>query len=132
MSIIDIIVILLVHWFTDFVLQSNNQATKKSQSNKPWNYFLAEHCFVYSSVSTMIYFYYFYWQGYVIEGDLNVLFIFPYLYITHYITDWVTSRWSKSYFDENNYHNGFVVIGFDQILHYLTLLLMFLFFKNGI
>lgn len=52
--------------------------------------------------------------------EMLVLFIF--LFGTHYLTDWITSRVSKFYFDKGDAHNGFVTIGFDQVIHYLTLI----------
>jgi hypothetical protein len=44
----------------------------------------------------------------------------------HFATDYVTSRIAKVFFDSGDYHNGFVVVGFDQILHYIQLFLSYM------
>lgn len=55
---------------------------------------------------------------------LGKIFVFYWVtFIAHTITDFYTSRAVKHYFDKENYHNGFVVIGLDQILHYMQLLI---------
>jgi hypothetical protein len=40
--------------------------------------------------------------------------------ILHFSTDYFTSRWSSRLFG-NDWHTFFVVIGFDQLIHQLTL-----------
>jgi hypothetical protein len=47
-------------------------------------------------------------------------------FFAHFATDYVTSRISKKFFDAKDYHNGFVVVGFDQVLHYVQLLATFI------
>jgi hypothetical protein len=46
-------------------------------------------------------------------------------FLMHYITDYFTSRVSKPFFEKQDYHNGFVVVGADQVAHYYQLLLTY-------
>lgn len=120
---------LIVHWIADFVLQSHEQAVNKSKSIV----YLLEHTVVYSA------FWYFamfmavsyktalglehlnddQWLLFV-QDDLCMKFALITL-VAHTITDFVTSRIVKHFFNKKDYHNGFLVIGIDQILHYLQL-----------
>jgi membrane-bound metal-dependent hydrolase YbcI (DUF457 family) len=42
--------------------------------------------------------------------------------ISHFITDYITSRIGKPFWKKGDYHNGFVVVGFDQVFHYVQLI----------
>jgi hypothetical protein len=60
--------------------------------------------------------------GFTVVGAFFMAALFSAVtFVGHTATDYITSRCSKKYFSKNDYHNGFVVIGFDQILHYLQL-----------
>lgn len=109
-----LLIILFVHFFADFVLQSDKQAKGKSVSL----YFLSEHVIVYSSI----------WFLFMICfcKDFEVAFYFLCItFFFHWITDFITSRVGKVFWDKGNTHYGFVVVGFDQILHYIQLFLTF-------
>ena len=41
--------------------------------------------------------------------------------LLHFITDYFTSRWSSRLYVKQDWHNFFVVIGFDQLIHQLTI-----------
>lgn len=104
------IFILLIHFLADFGLQTHEQAQGKSKDVIP----LVQHVGVYSLV----------WLIAVLSlsGSYETALYFAIItFIAHYITDYITSRISKGFFDKNDYHNGFVVVGFDQMLHYLQL-----------
>lgn len=135
-SLSDIFIILITHWFADFVLQTDKQARGKSSS---WACLLA-HTINYSIV----------WMAvlpfYVQCSMLNLLYFILITFGMHTLTDYFTSRLNTKltpkrdltythvdkqlvYFPEGeNYHNFFVSIGFDQILHYVQLFLTFLLF----
>jgi len=103
------IFILLIHFLADFGLQTHEQANNKSSS---WKWLLY-HTGVYSAVwfiATLIF--------------LTPFKAFEFAFITwctHTIVDYSTSRIGKSFWEKKDLHNGFVVVGFDQMLHYLQL-----------
>ncbi len=104
------IFILLIHFLADFALQTDEQAKGKSTDPK-W---LTYHVGVYSIIWLMASWFYL--------GDFRqALFFSIVTFICHWVTDFITSRVGKPFWDKGDYHNGFVVVGFDQILHYLQL-----------
>lgn len=110
-----IILILVVHFLADFVLQTQEQAEKKSTDTD----FLIYHVATYTAVWLFI--------SYTMLGTWWKPLIFAFLtFLAHYWTDYCTSRQVKRWFEKKNWHNGFVVIGADQILHYVQLLLTYL------
>lgn len=107
------IFILLIHFLADFGLQTHEQATKKSSSD--------EYLFYHVGIYSLIWF-----IGANLFLDFEHSFYFAVLtFIAHFITDAITSRISKPFFEKQDFHNGFVVVGFDQVLHYLQLYLTF-------
>ena len=128
--------IILIHWFADFVLQTDKQARGKS---KNWSDLLS-HTGVYSLVwllvGSFIYLKQFkpynqahsdmintYWQYWIPRGLLFVLITF----VFHTITDYFTSRLNSKLWVKGDIHNFFVSIGFDQVLHYTQLFLTYYF-----
>lgn len=104
-----IILGLLIHFLADFGLQTHEQATLKSNNDT----MLLYHVGVYSLV----------WFIFML-CFLNPILAFIFSMITfwmHYATDYITSRISKKFFSKEDFHNGFVVVGFDQLLHYIQL-----------
>lgn len=111
--------ILLIHFLADFGLQTHEQATKKSSD---W-LMLFYHVGVYSLVWLI--------GAWVWFDSVIIAIIFAAItFMSHYITDAITARVSKPFFTNNDYHNGFVVVGFDQILHYIQLWLTFNLISN--
>lgn len=109
------LIILVVHFLADFVLQTNWQAQNKAINIQA----LAYHVLTYSLV--------WFAMSYAILGDLGkALFFFVVTYFAHLITDYFTSKLAKKFFDKQDYHNGFKVVGFDQILHYIQLYITFM------
>jgi hypothetical protein len=106
--------ILLIHFLGDFGLQTHEQATNKSSSDK-WLFY---HVGVYSIIwflATWIWF-----------GAADKAFAFAITtFVFHFLTDFATSRIGKPFWDKKDLHNGFVVVGFDQVLHYIQLYLTF-------
>lgn len=102
--------ILLIHFLGDFVLQTDWQAKNKSSSLIALN----RHVLGYSTVWGL--------ASYVYLGSISAALSFMFItYIAHFATDYFTSRQVKKYFAKEDHHTGFVVIGFDQVLHYLQL-----------
>lgn len=116
--------ILIIHWFADFFLQTDQMATNKSTSN----YWLTKHVLTYTAVwfiSMLIYCAYldgFNWT----QRGVNLVFIFPIVtFICHWITDYFTSRLNTSLHKKGDIHNFFVSIGADQVYHYVQLVITF-------
>ena len=121
LSLYEIFGILIIHWIADFICQKDADAKGKSTSM----YHLMNHITDYQSV--WFAFGFAYW---IISGHLHILKLVLFIFITgvcHTITDYFTSRWVKKSFDKQDYHNGFVKIGFDQLLHYAQLFLTYYF-----
>lgn len=96
---IDITTLLLlvwVHWFADFILQSDRIAINKSSSDKVllWHVTLYGVCFI--------------GFGLAFAAANAVL---------HFMTDWITSRITKKLWLAEERHWFFVVIGVDQATH---------------
>lgn len=126
--ILTIIYILIAHFFGDFVMQSNEMAKGKATSI----YWLTRHVFSYCKtffVFSILYFFILILCGGKCDIGLAWLIIL-YIFINsilHWVTDYFTSKQVKKFFDKNDYHNGFIVIGIDQVIHMITLILSFYF-----
>jgi len=108
------ILLLFFHWLADFVAQTDRQAQGKSKDN----WILSEHVFAYTCMMMPSFFF----------NDTNVAWAFLWVFSTHWITDYFTSRLTKKLFKEYDYHNGFIVVGIDQWLHVVQLYIAFRFF----
>jgi len=105
------VIILLVHWLADFILQTHLQASNKSKNLIA----LLSHTFNYSIVWSIVILF-------VILPNLFDLFLFFLItFITHTLIDYFTSKQTAKLYAIQDYHNFFVIIGLDQILHYLQL-----------
>lgn len=120
MNLITIYTLLLLHWFADFVLQTDEQAKQKSTSLK----FLIEHTLTYSSVF-IIFGLVFMAFNIITTNILSLLIFVGITFISHTITDYFTSRINSRLYKNNKIHEFFVSVGFDQFLHYLQLFLTF-------
>jgi hypothetical protein len=113
-----LIIGLFTHWFADFWLQTNWQATNKSINNDA----LIEHTSNYSMVWAGVIFLVAWNSGFTLIGSFIIGMLFSAItFAAHTTTDYYTSRKVSKLFAKQDYHNAFVVIGFDQILHYLQL-----------
>jgi membrane-bound metal-dependent hydrolase YbcI (DUF457 family) len=115
-----IIWILFSHLVGDFILQSDNIAQKKSNDSA----ILMLHCFIY------ILCFFPFCVIYIPKPNDVVLFSMITL-VSHFITDFTTSRMCKYFYKNEDRHNFFVTIGFDQFLHYMQLFLTFLYISKG-
>jgi hypothetical protein len=100
-----VLLLLAVHFVADFVLQSHWMADNKS---KRWDA-LGLHALTYTSYLALCTLD---WRYVVINGVL------------HYWTDAITSRINKRLWDAKQVHYFFVSVGFDQLIHTTTLLLI--------
>jgi hypothetical protein len=98
--------VLLMHWLFDFVCQSDTMAVNKSKNTK-W---LIAHGAVYSLMAFTL------WL------PLSVAIPFyTYMLATHCCIDAITSRLTTYLYVRQQRHWFFVVIGLDQVIHYLTI-----------
>lgn len=112
-----VLVILFIHWFADFVIQTDKQAKGKS---KNWHDLL-EHTLSYSTVWLII-------GSLLSVGTPNIwtgCWFALITFICHTITDYFTSRLNSKLWAKGDVHNFFVSIGFDQFLHYIQLLVTY-------
>lgn len=128
MSVTIILTIIIVHYIADFVFQTDEMAINKSKSNKH----LFQHVGIYSSIWLLGGILYILpvmnisseleWENLI----LKFCIVFPVVtFICHFIIDYLTSRWSSYLYQKGERHNFFLVIGFDQVLHYTQLFLTF-------
>jgi hypothetical protein len=116
-----VLFLVIVHFLADFALQTNNQATKKSTSNL----YLSYHVGMYALT--------WFFAMWAYHGSWLMAMNFALItFSAHWVTDYTTSRISKKFFDAQDYHNGFVVVGFDQVLHYVQLLVTYVGLANMI
>lgn len=114
-DISTIIYILIIHFLADFGLQTGDQAVNKYKSNL----YLFYHVGMYSLVWLFAMYGY---TGLLLPSILFAAITF----VCHFATDYVTSKISHKFFEEKDFHNGFVTVGFDQVLHYCQLLFTFI------
>ena len=96
MPILDILLLVWMHWFGDFACQINKMAINKGSSIK-W---LTLHVSVYT-----LPLFWFGWQFALIN------------FVLHWMTDFVTSKVSGHFNKIGNQRLFFATIGFDQAIH---------------
>ena len=133
-SYILILQILFSHWVSDFVFQSSWMATNKS---KNW-LALSSHVLVYTLSMGLLML----TCGVIVATFFSntigaaIMVITPLAFVKwialngvlHFITDAVTSRITAMLWKKNDMHNFFVVVGFDQFVHYSCLIITLLMF----
>jgi hypothetical protein len=112
------ILIVVMHWIADFIFQAEEWSLGKSKTWTP----LLKHTATYSIL--------WYLPVAVMTSELVLSFVFVGItFIAHTITDYFTSRIVSKKFAKGYYGSpipnfgAFSTIGFDQVLHYLQLIL---------
>lgn len=116
MDITLILYLLFIHWVGDFLFQTFEMGTLKSSSNE-W---LTIHVSVYTLSWFVL-------LGFITPFVQTFLFCII-TFITHWITDYYTSRWTKKLREKEKYYGFpafFNVIGLDQWLHYVQIFLTY-------
>jgi hypothetical protein len=101
-----IIYAMFAHWIADFIVQRHVWASSK------WNSKIAltKHVASYTAVMwLMLVWFGFGWEALLI-GAL------------HWPVDFVTSKITHKLYEKGDVHNFFVVVGFDQWLHFVTII----------
>lgn len=118
-----ILSVLFIHWFADFVCQTDWQAKNKSSNNKALLLHVTTYSLVWLLISFVI-FYMTYKTDIIISIILSIIFT-SITFVCHFITDYITSRLNSKLWSNGKVHNFFVSIGFDQVLHYIQLFFTF-------
>jgi hypothetical protein len=111
-----ITVVVCSHFIADFVFQSDKMATRKAECGNA----LFDHCITYAAVTWLLWMVFIF--GVINDVTISVIGLFAYLLLTHLFVDSITSKITKYYYTRNR-HVFFVIIGFDQVIHYITLFL---------
>lgn len=114
LSLVHAIAILVCHFIGDFILQTDDMAVNKSTSNE-W---LTKHVIMYCFPLTIFY---------MVLLSTNAITPLAYIlvlvlnFIFHWLTDYVTSRVSAKFYKAGERGKFFKMIGFDQLIHGVTL-----------
>ena len=103
------LIFLFTHWVADFVFQTRWQAENKSKDLVA----LTNHVFVYTAILFIP-------AVFALPTKAVLLFVLANGFL-HWCTDYVTSRITSKLYAKKDYHNFFVVVGFDQLIHQMTI-----------
>lgn len=104
--------VLFLHWIGDFVAQTRWMAENKSKMWEP----LVTHVLIYSTIL---------WFGLVFTSYWKVDPITHYVMLNfsiHLVTDFITSKVTRTMLENKDLYAFFVVLGFDQFIHALSLI----------
>lgn len=105
--------IIIYHWFTDFVLQTNEDAQAKSKDNRA----LLNHTIGYSVMWII--------PMASLLGLTNAVAFAAITFVLHTATDYITSRWNSALWYNKEVKRFFESVGYDQVLHYGQLFLTY-------
>ncbi len=112
MILYQFLALLVVHFVADFMLQTHWQAQNKSKSNDALGRHVGVYTLVLGTAATLIF------LKYSIPAVLAWTALNGAL---HFATDYFTSRWTSKLYAKGDWHNFFVVVGLDQLIHQFTL-----------
>ena len=115
-----IMLFIISHWLSDFVLQTDWEATNKSSNNKA----LLKHTSKYSLVVSILI------GLFTFMSSYQILLFMLVTFLCHTLTDYYTSRLNTKLWKAGKVHYFFVSIGFDQVLHYFQLFLTYFLITN--
>ena len=124
-----VLAILFVHWVADFVCQTSWQAENKS---KTWDALL-KHTLTYSAIWFLpaLAMFALSHPNEPVGWEIPRAFAFTAItFACHTATDYYTSRVNSMLWEKKEVHNFFVSIGWDQLLHYIQLILTFYYLAN--
>ncbi len=102
------VALLGVHWIADFVLQTHWQASNKSKNLIA----LGRHVGIYTITLCF--------GAGILFGPFGIGFALVNGAL-HFATDFFTSKWTSALYAKQDWHNFFVVVGLDQLIHQTTL-----------
>jgi len=111
-----IMTVIAMHWVADFVLQTDWQAKNKSKDN----FALLFHVLTYTIcifVSGI-----FFLTNQLTSENIKIWELWALANgIVHFAVDYVTSRINTYLWNKGRVHDFFVMVGFDQMIHYACL-----------
>jgi len=107
-----IIIVFFLHFIADFGLQTRKMAENKSHSIKYLTLHVITYCIPFLLLSVGF--------GWTME----FLWFMVWLFGTHWITDFITSKFTAYFWKHKKIKDFFLMIGFDQFIHAVTLLLL--------
>lgn len=114
-NIIMLIWVMFSHWFADFIFQTDWMAKNKSSNIKALLYHIETYNIVLFLFSLMFLLY---------NIKIENIFYFALINaILHFIIDFFTSKANAKLWKEQRVHEFFVMIGLDQLLHFICLLI---------
>jgi hypothetical protein len=109
---LQLIALLAIHWLADFVLQSQWMSVNKSKRLDA----LASHVATYTATLLV--------GSALVFGVHEIVSLALFVGangILHFFTDFVTSRITSRLWQQQREHLFFVAVGFDQLIHQITL-----------
>jgi hypothetical protein len=130
-EIVDILILIFAHFWADFVVQTRSMAKMKSKSVK----YLTLHVLAYSLMFLAILFVAH--PLLMITGYKTIILFVSFNFVMHWMTDYVSSKVSSACHVKHQEtkdgaweHLFWVVIGFDQLIHMVTLFLSYYSFNQ--
>lgn len=105
-----LIIFLIAHFLGDFVFQSHWMAQNKSKNILALLAHVGAYTLVFGGISLLF-----------VGFTSSVAVFIAVNVVIHFGIDFYTSRLTSYLWSEENWHWFFVAIGFDQLLHYLTI-----------
>lgn len=126
MTTFQILLIIFIHWYADFLMQDEKWAITKNKSVES----LLKHTTMYSFCWLMALLVYFAQHlNFEYLGQIMQFVIITFVF--HTLTDYFTSKIVSKKFTKGQYGSsipnigGFTIIGIDQVLHYIQLFITF-------
>lgn len=108
--LLQFIGLLAVHWFADFVLQTHWQASNKSRDVIALSRHVASYTLALFCGASLLF-----------EPTFAIVAFAAINGALHFATDFFTSKWTSALYAKQDWHNFFVVVGADQLIHQVTL-----------
>lgn len=127
MNLYIIFAVLIGHFIGDFVTQKNNHKINRTNNiyHKIKRYLkhLYPHTLIYSGIISglLLILQLFNFLPFILY--INILWFFIITYVSHLLTDLFVTLVVNKHLLKNKRHKYFVTIGFDQLIHYITLFL---------
>lgn len=114
------VLLIFSHFIADFYFQTDEMAVNKSTSNRALTVHVNTYIAYLFAITVLPFCYLIHaHESWHKTGALFAFYVVN--WIMHWIQDYNTSRWTTRLYKADRRHDFFVVIGFDQFLHYATL-----------